>query len=526
MSAERAARKIEHVFVLMLENRSYDHMLGFAGGACGPAPSSTDGCHLDPSDSSSVFVPALPVAPDRVEPDPPHEFHDVRFQLTGDPSRAYTPGMKLPGTGYAASARRGRLLGTGVTWEDVAAATSNGKHAVECQAGDSLKMLRFLAENYVVCRRWFSSMPGPTWPNRFFAHAATSGGLDNSPSRANSFWFTFRSKLHFSFPNGTVFEKLKDRWRVYHGDALPQVLTLKGMAAQYFSHRFRRLTEFANDVATKRMPAYVFIEPAHNVVFDGRFGDSQHPVGTVHAGDHVIEFVYNALRASPLWTKSMLIVTYDEHGGFFDREEPPVATPPDRDFRYRDRAEFKGNFSFDRLGVRVPAVVVSPWVESTHDDTVYDHSAIAKTLGDIFDFGPLTERDHLATSLTRLLVRETPRTSERDAPSTHFYGDAPLSPREPPSDLDLAAIGDGPEGDRTELASGNIAAFMHIAALLKQELRRRRLSPVARALLALIPRDLIPVRLPRPRNRREALRYIAEVEQLLLREQLDPQLRA
>jgi phospholipase C len=173
---------IEHVFVLMLENRSCDHLFGFSGLPGVPQAPGTFGLASG--------------APDRLTSDPPHEFESVREQINGGLMTGFTgEGLR----GFAAS---------------------------------SIPMLIGLAQNSVLFDNWFSSMPGPTWPNRLFAHAGSSAGLDNSLGNLATLGAVTQPGQYLKFDHLHIFEQLVAKgatWRVYRGDMFPQVLSLRGM---------------------------------------------------------------------------------------------------------------------------------------------------------------------------------------------------------------------------------------------------------------------------------------------------------
>ena len=144
-------------------------------------------------------------------------------------------------------------------------------------------------------------------------------------------------------------------------------------------------------------------------------GSSQHPMDGVARGEAVIKTVYEAVRNSPLWNRSLLIVTYDEHGGFYDSVKPGAAPKPDDGSPENIKVNENG-FIFDNYGVRVPAVIVSPLIPmGTVDHTVYDHSSVLATLEHLYGIPPLTNRDKNANHLEGLLSLATPRT---DCPTT------------------------------------------------------------------------------------------------------------
>lgn len=403
----------------MLENRSFDHMLGFSGiagiDAVTGSRTTVDGLvgrlcfNTDPTTGRAVVAgtPAdyvIPVA----DKDPCHEFAGVVEQLCG-PDAVYRPQAGYPpidNSGFLSGYR-----GTG---------TAHPEKIMRCFAPAQLPVLNALAREFAICDRWFSALPGPTWPNRLFVHAASSGGLDDSPSD----WDTVSSYLldGYHFDNGTIFDRLSDNhiaWEVVAGDEFPQVLALRGMGLNLLAGHLSSAATFSERLRDPGYrPRYVFIEPDYGDVLlgagDFRGGNSQHPLADVTSGERLVKTVYEAIRNSPHWEHSLLVITYDEHGGFYDHVAPPPAVPPG------DRVLFPRNnhhgFTFDRLGVRVPAVVISPLIpRGTIDHTVYDHSSVPATVARLFGLPPLTHRDSAANDLLHLLALPEPR---RDTPPT------------------------------------------------------------------------------------------------------------
>jgi phospholipase C len=388
---------IDHVFVLVMENRSFDHLFGLSG-INGVQP---------PGDSWNFSDGAA----DRLKVDPPHEFDDVTQQLSGTP----------PMSGFS--------IGTS------AAVAMRGFRP------SALPVVSQLAQNFVLFDNWFSSMPGPTWPNRFFVHAASSGGLDNSPNGFTSGTSVTIDSLGFAFKNGTIFDRLTahgKKWRVYHADAFPQVLAIKGLVGGFLhSDTFRSIApgagddSFKRDLASGYDIAYTFIEPDYGLL-SGNFanGNSQHPVGSMVAGESFIKYVYETIRKSPIWQKSVLLITWDEHGGFFDHKLPPSAEPPGDGDQNRYRALHPRQFGFDRLGVRVPALLISPWAPhgelgsklfpspGSPDCVAFDHASIVRSVLETFGIdAPLTQRDAASPSWKGVLL-DQPRADGSDGPLT------------------------------------------------------------------------------------------------------------
>jgi phospholipase C len=339
--------------------------------------------------------------------DPGHGFVDTMEQLCGTASGTYPPYPPVTNSGFVASYFQFD--------------PENASAIMHCYAPEQLPILTTLAQEFAVCDRWFSSMPGPTWPNRFFVHAASSAGLDDSPSPFRSATATLLDG--YKFDNGTIFDRLDDAgyaWRIYHGDQLPQSLAINGMVAHMARGRFKDFEAFAADVSNPAYPVtYTFIEPNYgNIIRHGgdfTCGDSQHPKDDVTRGERLLKTIYEAIRNSPLWESSVLVITYDEHGGFYDHVLPPQTVPPGDSIT--DPANDQHGFDFTQLGGRVPTVIVSPLIpRGLIDHTIYDHTSVLATIEQLFGLAPLTDRDRDAQTFQHLLTLPAPRT---DAP-THL----------------------------------------------------------------------------------------------------------
>jgi phospholipase C len=170
---------------------------------------------------------------------------------------------------------------------------------------------------------------------------------------------------------------------------------------------------FVFDVQGPYPYAYTFIEPNYGDVTGGSYvgGSSQHPNDSTERGETLIKANYEAIRNSLLWERSLLIITYDEHGGFYDSVPPGPAVPPG-DGSPQNAAYNSGGFMFDRYGVRVPAVIVSPRIaQGAVDPTLYDHASVAATFEALFGFKPMTQRDAQANNVLHLLSPTTLRTN-------------------------------------------------------------------------------------------------------------------
>ena len=396
----------QHVFVLMLENRAFDHMLGFSAikGRDAETGQSTQVNGLTGSESNVFDGSPYTVskgADDAMPVDPGHEFTNVLEQLCGVGVN-YPPGGAYPSidqSGFVAS-----YVASG--------GSAAPGEIMKCFAPDQLPVLAALAQEFAICDNWHASMPGPTWPNRMFVHAASSGGLDHSPTKEEIVaWETIGG---FQFKAGTIFDALKKNgvsYRFYAGDDFPMVAALKGVSLFDIHH----YSQLAGDLSQGAFPyGYTFIEPSYDVLNEYRNSTSQHPLTDITLGEALIKETYETIRGSALWDTSVLVITWDEHGGFYDHVSPPAAVAPG-DSEPKGRYNQYG-FTFEQYGPRVPAIVISPLIpKNTVDHRLYDHASIPAMIRAVFGAGPLTARDRQANSPDLLLSRQTAR---QDAPTT------------------------------------------------------------------------------------------------------------
>ena len=404
MGANEAAENglneiIQHVFVLMLENRSFDHLFALSG-IPGITAATTENTNTYNGSAYSFGGGA----PSQLPSDPGHEFTDVVEQLCGQGVQLQKgqPYPKIDNSGFVANYATTRTEGAPPQIGDAGDVMRGVDARTQCPA------LYQLATEFVLCDAWHSSLPGPTWPNRYFLHSASSAGLDHSPTSAEMCEWEGLNGL--VFPKGSIFDSLRKGncdYRLYQdhlGDPrgrIPQVASIKGIS--FFD--VHDLEHFEADLAADYPARYTFIEPSYGDVANNTYenGSSQHPMDGLAGGDKLVARVYSAIRNSPLWDKSLFVILYDEHGGFYDSARPGPATPPN------DGASATLNtngFRFDVLGVRVPAIVVSPWVARGQvDHTQYDHSSVPATLQRLFGLQPLTDRDKHANDLLHLIAQ-------------------------------------------------------------------------------------------------------------------------
>jgi phospholipase C len=394
---------VEHVVVLMLENRSFDHMLGYLyPGNVTPSGQPFEGLTGTESnpDSSGQPVTVFPIEPTTPNAylmpgaDPGEGYLATNDQLYGsDTAPASETAATCQGfvTDYAytlgwQSQESGWPIVTGTTANDI----------MGCFTPAALPVLSALATGYAVCDQWFASVPTETLPNRAFACAATSQGHMDDKT------LTFTSPTIFGLLDAAGLG-----WAVYGYDAEPLTKsTFTQITSEAASH-FGLFTDFQAAAAAGTLPAYTFLEPNWEAT-----GNSQHPNYDVALGEQLIHDVYEALRGGPGWPQTLLVITYDEHGGCFDHVPPPWgAVVPDS-----SAGEF--GFGFDRFGVRVPTVLVSPLIEAgtvfrvPADGTPLDHTSMLKTVEQRWSLPSLTARDAAAPGFGDVLTLSTPRTDD------------------------------------------------------------------------------------------------------------------
>ena len=392
--------KIDHVIVLMQENRSFDHVLGYLK-LQGINPD-VDG--LEPSmgneDPTGTFHRVRPLGTRKIDEkalDPGHGPGDVRQQLAGDMGgfvRNYVRAFERNSKDHPLPPNR----------------TFDQTLVLAYLTGADVPVYDYLAREFQVCDRWFSSVPGPTWPNRLYSVTGGSGG--ESANRQVPIYDLKAFVRHldrddvswrwYSHDPGTL-RSIDSRYRLFHDEEFA-----------YFSRKtlFERRT-FLDDAREGTLPAVSWVDP--NFVDFRLFGppgsNDDHPPSPMMAGQELVLTLLTALAASPLWKKSLLVIVYDEHGGFFDHVDPRQFTPED------DRPAFR------RYGVRVPALVVSPFVEAGVSHTVFDHTSLLKTILLRFCKQPepairamgrrVAHANHLGHLLTRSTARPRLRPPER-----------------------------------------------------------------------------------------------------------------
>lgn len=364
---------IDHVVLLLMENHSFDQMLG----CLDTVHDGLDGVRNAASKSNDdgkghTFFPRE-TRERHMKLDPNHGHKAVLDQIAGDNGGF----VRSFASDYPDSSLAAR--------QDVMGYYPRG----------FLPALHTLGSQFTVCDRWFSSLPGPTWPNRYFALAGTSKGQVGMPSgldALNPAWYTEQDQ-------DTIFDRLNagaKTWKIYFYD-FPASLLLKNQRRAENLANYHLFDTFFHDAAgpADAFTQFVLIEPKY-------FGEAQnddHPPHNVMKAEKLIADTYNALRSNQgLWERILLVILYDEHGGFYDHVPPPSnAIAPD---------EYTGHFDFTRLGVRVPAILVSPWCDAGVCHAQFDHCSLLKYVCDKWQLRPLGSRAQAPTSVG-LAVRST-----------------------------------------------------------------------------------------------------------------------
>lgn len=449
---------IRHFFLLMLENRSFDHILGFSPGTEVGAASNTDS-------KSGIAYPVHNGADfslKGLDPDPGHEFADVQQQLAG------------PNLGF---------VDNYVKYQP-----KNPRRVMDCFSPDQVPVLNQLASEFAICDRWFSSLPGPTWPNRFFMMAASSGGLTKSPSTGDIIKAT--ALEGYGFEHGNIFDALDKSnipWCIVEGDDFPVSFALKGMDGNAAKGRFVPMENLASKLSQSGFnEQFILIEPRYgthkfDVTGPGDFsgGNSMHPLDDVRNGEQLVKETYETIRNVPaVWENSVLLICFDEHGGFFDHITPPATIAPGD--KPVNAAPGQEPFDFQQLGVRVPAIIVSPLIgKGVIDHSVYDHTSALATVEHLFGIKPLTARDAGTNTFTHLFTltaprADTPATLLSPAPTTAASLTGPATTDTADTDTaeslqdDLARL-DAPASPATDISepepSGPQVGFAYVAML-------------------------------------------------------------
>jgi phospholipase C len=407
------SQRIKHIIVLMEENRSFDHLMGWFNKSKN-GPTGAEYNLVNASNASSPKVFASPSAVYINDCDPNHDLPPTTFKIFG-PEAYKSNNLTTP-----------RMSGF-VEWER----DEDGNSAPDLEycnvmegfLPEQLPVLSALVDDFTFFDKFFASVPGPTFPNRLFFLAATSAGQTETIP-----WY--KDVVGQLYPVKTIFDQVGEAggsWKYYYADS-PWELFIESLAHQ--PEKCFTMDTFFEDAAQGTLPNFAFINPRMGINMTTLLGSNDmHPDHDVRLSELLYKQIYEALRASPQWEETLFILTFDEHGGFWDHVTPPQPIPaPGGD----DQPSYPDTFGFDRAGIRIPTILASPWLpkgfvisdppaaQKPADDSIYELTSIMATVRKLLDFmngtEPLTKRDAWAATFEHVFdILDEPRT---DCPMT------------------------------------------------------------------------------------------------------------
>jgi phospholipase C len=395
------AMPFDHIVVVMMENHSFDNLLGKLSLAGQPL---ADGLDFDANGNPTNSNP----------------------NAAGQPVKAFP----FPSTGQGQDVRQNwnatHQQVNGGLMDGFLKGASADHQPMGFYPPEQLPFAYSLAKTFTVANRWFSSAPCPTYPNRRFLLAGTAyGGTTTSVNTLTD----------GPPPNGTIFDRLSDHgisWRNYFTD-VPMTAVIPSILEKYLWSHVKLLDDFFSDCNAGTLPAVSFVDPDIGLLSDlgsvvdqlpllptflnllgvnlRQMGSSQEDPQDMNFGEKWAHRVISAVLRSPAWSRTLLIYTYDEHGGYYDHVPPPPAIAPDMIPPSLGPNDVPGGY--DVYGPRVPAVVVSPYSRmNSVTDVVHDHTSVLATIEAKWNLPALTYRDaNAATVMDFLDVNQAPNLS-------------------------------------------------------------------------------------------------------------------
>ncbi|KAL4497152.1 hypothetical protein ABPG72_019472 [Tetrahymena utriculariae] len=427
---------IKHIVVLMMENRSFDHMLGWmtlggqygnknvtglTGNECNFALNGTKICVQPNAQDCSAYDPGH--GPETTTERVFNCVYKSQDSKSDDPCVNHSSLKQQPNMqGFVAAAQRGG---------------EDGLTEMSSFLPQDIPILSTLANEFALFDHYFVSYPGCTNPNRMFVHMGTCDGcVANEQERGQ-------------IKNTTLQEVLENNglsWKYYYEDDPVEWF----LWIEYFNQNFNnsskvaQMEQFYVDAQSGNLANYTFINPTEtvrpNMNNTRSFGlpNDQHPDHSIKEGERLMKNVYEALRNGPKWNETLFIITYDEHGGFYDHVPPPQEGVPNPDGKVNAEG-----FNFDRLGIRVPTIAISPWIQKgllikepqqqqkPFNTSQFEHSSIISTVMKIFNLEyNFSKRTEWAATFDDILTRTSPRT---DCPAQLAY-------IPPPTKFEIARI--------------------------------------------------------------------------------------
>ncbi len=352
---------IDHIIILMKENRSFDHYFQKLPEYGQPdvevAPADFSNKDKDGNDVKPILDPTFCFV------DTNHEWSGTHEQVNG----GKMDGFYTSNDGNHEAPAHGTLDSV------------SGARAMVYNDQTTLPFYYALANEYSIADHYHCSVQGPTWPNRMYLYAATSFGLTSN---------TF-PEADKTLPDYLEMRQLD--WMVY-SDGTPgfAMFTNPWVTKQYFQTHLKSIADFYADAAAGKLPQVVFLDPVLGA--ENYNQNDEHPPAIAQIGEAFTAQAVDAIQKSPNWPSTALFITYDEHGGLYDHVVPPKACPPDDTQPILAAGDPPGGF--DELGVRVPMIVVSPFAKKHYvSHNVYDHTSIVRFVEDRFVIPALTNRD-------------------------------------------------------------------------------------------------------------------------------------
>lgn len=435
---------IEHVVYYMLENRSFDNLLGWLYDddnppnriiahprqAGQPFYGLREGAYANTfiDDATPHYVVKGTRKTNTPDPDPNEPYENVNRQLFGD--KANPPeGQVATMEGFLRDYALVKQLYVGPP-----ISRAEALQIMETYTPEQVSVLSGLARQYAVSDRWFSSIPTQTNCNRAFSICGTSlGQVDNRGFPLDL------GLVPAKFKTPTIWDVLcangyssPDEWMVYYQDKVFDKWCFVESAFDIpdSDRHIAHIDAFFAAVEADQLPAFSYLEPAWLGAYLVNNGNSYHPPAEIGPGEHFLKRLYDALSHSKAWEKTLLIITFDEHGGTYDHVPPPWgAAPPWGDQLPPEGVELERGFKFNRFGVRVPTILVSPWIEAgtvfrSPTDVPYDHTSMIATLlewkGIAKEKWGLGQRVANAPTFDEVLTRSTRR---EDVPAVEVAAD-------------------------------------------------------------------------------------------------------
>jgi len=432
---------LDHVVVLMFENRSFDHLLGrlyepgevasFEGvigkDLKNPIPAWAE------HGAERKFVPyGIAANMNTPNPDPGEEYPHINTDLFGimDPKNRLMPLEKMVAPYNAPDYPRQQPTMDGFVADYISAFTAEmGRQPTYDEYAQimtgytpaQMPVLSTLARGFATFDHWFCEVPSQTFTNRSFFHAASSSGyvINFPPSDA----FPVHNTAE------TLFERLEAKglsWKVYCDAPSPASFT--GLIHfsrlhQYFAKNFLTVADFLEDVKNGTLPTYSFIEPnmwhghndMHPPISALMHGLPIDAPSSLLGGEALLAQIYDAIRSSSSsqgsnYLNTFFLVAFDEAGGTYDHVPPPPAPPPDPSAPVGQMG-----FTFNRSGARLPAIAISAWIpQRTVVNEEYRHTSLIRTMRERWSLGPpLTARDAVARELSPVFSLDKPRPPEQ-----------------------------------------------------------------------------------------------------------------